>query len=255
MRKEIKIGTRASLLAVTQSTWVKEQIEKQHPGTTVELVKITTKGDKILDVPLAKVGGKGLFVKEIEDALLDGRADLAVHSMKDVPTDLPDRLHLAIVTERENPQDAFISNKYKDVLDLPEGATVGTSSLRRKSQLACLRPDLTIEDLRGNLDTRLRKLDEGQYDAIILAAAGLNRLGMSERITSLFNPSQMLPAIGQGALGLELRRDDAELLEGISFLNHHGQQRLFMPNGPFFCAWKADARCRSGHSQQQMKRR
>lgn len=220
MRKEIKIGTRASLLAVTQSTWVKEQIEKQHPGTTVELVKITTKGDKILDVPLAKVGGKGLFVKEIEDALLDGRADLAVHSMKDVPTDLPGGLHLAIVTERENPQDAFISKKYTNVLDLPQGATVGTSSLRRKSQLACLRPDLTIEDLRGNLDTRLRKLDEGQYDAIILAAAGLNRLGMSERITSLFDPSQMLPAIGQGALGLELRRDDAELLEGIAFLNH-----------------------------------
>ena len=220
MRKEIKIGTRASLLAVTQSTWVKEQIEKQHPGTTVELVKITTKGDKILDVPLAKVGGKGLFVKEIEDALLDGRADLAVHSMKDVPTDLPEELHLAIVTERENPKDAFISNKFGGVLELPQGATVGTSSLRRKSQLACLRPDLVIEDLRGNLDTRLRKLDEGQYDAIILAAAGLNRLGMSDRITSLFSPTQMLPAIGQGALGLELRRDDAELLEGIFFLNH-----------------------------------
>jgi len=220
MRKEIKIGTRASLLAVTQSTWVKEQIEKHHPGTTVELIKITTKGDKILDVPLAKVGGKGLFVKELEDALLDGRTDLAVHSMKDVPTDLPDGLHLGIVTERENPRDAFISNKYSDVLDLPQGATVGTSSLRRKSQLASLRPDLIIEDLRGNLDTRLRKLDEGQYDAIILAAAGLNRLGMADRITSLFSPVQMLPAIGQGALGIELRKDDVELLEGISFLDH-----------------------------------
>ncbi|GAB4335509.1 MAG: hydroxymethylbilane synthase [Desulfobulbaceae bacterium] len=220
MRKEIRIGTRASLLAVTQSTWVKEQIENHHPGTRVELVKITTKGDKILDVPLAKVGGKGLFVKEIEDALLDGRADLAVHSMKDVPTDLPAGLHLGVVTERENPRDAFLSNKCKSILDLPEGAKVGTSSLRRKSQLACLRPDLVIEDLRGNLDTRLRKLDEGQYDAIILAAAGLNRLGMADRITSLFEPDQMLPAIGQGALGLELRTDDAELLEGISFLNH-----------------------------------
>jgi hydroxymethylbilane synthase len=220
MRKEIKIGTRASLLAVTQSTWVKEQIERHNPGTSVELVKITTRGDKILDVPLAKVGGKGLFVKELEDALLDGRADLAVHSMKDVPTDLPDGLHLAIVSERENPHDAFISNSCSDVLDLPQGATVGTSSLRRKSQLAALRPDLVIEDLRGNLDTRLRKLDEGLYDAIILAAAGLNRLGMADRITSFFSPEQMLPAIGQGALGLELRKDNDELLGGISFLNH-----------------------------------
>jgi hydroxymethylbilane synthase len=220
MRKHIKIGTRASLLAVTQSTWVKGQIEQRHPGTTVELVKITTTGDKILDVPLAKVGGKGLFVKELEDALLDGRADLAVHSMKDVPTELPDALHLGVVTKRENPRDAFISNKYADILALPQGAKVGTSSLRRKSQLACLRPDLVIEDLRGNLDTRLRKLDEGRYEAIILAAAGLNRLGMASRITTLFDPEQMLPAIGQGALGLELRRDDSELLEGISFLNH-----------------------------------
>ena len=220
MRKHIKIGTRASLLAVTQSSWVKAQIEKHHPGTTVELVKITTTGDKILDVPLAKVGGKGLFVKELEDALLDGRADLAVHSMKDVPTELPDELHLGVVTERENPRDAFIANKYPDIAALPQGAKVGTSSLRRKSQLARLRPDLVIEDLRGNLDTRLRKLDEGLYDAIILAAAGLNRLGFADRITTLFDPEQMLPAIGQGALGLELRRDDQELLAGISFLNH-----------------------------------
>jgi hydroxymethylbilane synthase len=220
MRKLIKIGTRASLLAVTQSSWVKAQIEKRHPGTTVELVRITTTGDKILDVPLAKVGGKGLFVKELEDALLDGRADLAVHSMKDVPTELPAALHLGVITERENPQDAFLSNKYADVLALPKGAKVGTSSLRRKSQLARLRPDLVIEDLRGNLDTRLRKLDEGRYDAIILAAAGLNRLGFAGRITTLFDPEQMLPAIGQGALGLELRREDEELFAGISFLNH-----------------------------------
>ena len=220
MRKQIKLGTRASLLAVTQSTWVKDQIEKHNPGTTVELIKITTKGDKILDVPLAKVGGKGLFVKELEDALLDGRADLAVHSMKDVPTDLPEGLHLGVVTKRENPVDAFISNKYKDVQDLPQGATVGTSSLRRKSQLASLRPDLVIVDLRGNLDTRLRKLDEGQFDAIIVATAGLNRLGLSDRVTSFFTPELMLPAIGQGALGLELRVDDKDLLDGISFLNH-----------------------------------
>ncbi|VAW37567.1 Porphobilinogen deaminase [hydrothermal vent metagenome] len=220
MKKEIKIGTRASLLAVTQSTWVKNRIEQQHPGTSVELVKITTKGDKILDVPLAKVGGKGLFVKEIEDALLDGRADLAVHSMKDVPAELPDGLRIAIVPAREVPLDAFVSVRFATFDELPAGARVGTSSLRRKSQLAGLRPDLVIEDLRGNLDTRLRKLDEGLYDAIILAGAGLNRLGLQERITSFFQPEQMLPAIGQGALGIELREEDGELLDGLMFLHH-----------------------------------
>ena len=219
MRKLIKIGTRASLLAVTQSTWVKNQIEQQYPDTTVELVKIITKGDKILDVPLAKVGGKGLFVKEIEDALLDGRVDLAVHSMKAVPAELPAGLQVAIVPKREIPQDAFISVNYKILDELPPGGVIGTSSLRRKSQLACLRPDLEIKDLRGNLDTRLRKLDEGEYDAIILAGAGLNRLGMQERITTLFTADQMLPAIGQGALGLELRTADSELLDGMQFLH------------------------------------
>jgi hydroxymethylbilane synthase len=220
MRKEIRIGTRASLLAVTQSTWVKNQIEQQHPDTTVELVKIVTKGDKILDVPLAKVGGKGLFVKEIEDALLDERVDLAVHSMKDVPAELPEGLQVAIVPKREIPQDAFVSGKYDTVDALPQGTVIGTSSLRRKSQLACLRPDLEIKDLRGNLDTRLRKLDEGEYDAIILAGAGLNRLDMQDRITALFTPEQMLPAIGQGSLGIELRLADSELLDGLQFLHH-----------------------------------
>jgi len=219
MQALIKIGTRASLLAVTQSTWVKNRIEQQYPDTRVELVKITTKGDKILDVPLAKVGGKGLFVKEIEDALLDKRVDLAVHSMKDVPTDLPTGLHVAIVPAREIPQDAFISLNYAGVDDLPRGAVIGTSSLRRKAQLASLRPDLNIKDLRGNLDTRLRKLDKGEYDAIILAGAGLNRLGLSKRITTLFDPEQMLPAIGQGALGIELRVADNELLAGMQFLH------------------------------------
>ncbi len=219
MKKIIKIGTRASLLAVTQSTWVKNQIKAQYPDTTVELVKITTKGDKILDVPLAKVGGKGLFVKEIEDALLDGRVDLAVHSMKDVPTDLPDGLHVAVIPPRETALDAFISVRHNTLEELPAGATIGTSSLRRKAQLAALRPDLKIEDLRGNLDTRLRKLDEGQYDAIILAGAGLNRLGFQNRITSLFTPEQMLPAIGQGSLGIELRQSDNELLAGMQFLH------------------------------------
>jgi len=220
MRTQLRIGTRASLLAVTQSTWVKTQIEQAHPGTQVELVKITTKGDRILDVPLAKVGGKGLFVKEIEDALLAGEVDLAVHSMKDVPTELPEGLHIGIIPVRETPRDAFLSVQYASIAALPTGATVGTSSLRRKSQLMALRPDLTIVDLRGNIDTRLRKLDEGIFDAIILAGAGLHRLNKAERITTLLEPDQMLPAISQGALGIELRRDDAELLAGLQFLHH-----------------------------------
>jgi len=220
MRTSLRIGTRASLLAVTQSTWVKNQIEQAHPGIEIELVRITTKGDRILDVPLAKVGGKGLFVKEIEDALLAGEVDLAVHSMKDVPTELPDGLHIGIVPQRETPRDAFLSVRYDSIAALPAGATVGTSSLRRRSQLAALRPDLTVVDLRGNIDTRLRKLDEGVFAAVILAGAGLHRLNLAARITSLLEPAQMLPAIGQGALGIELRRDDAELLVGLRFLHH-----------------------------------
>ena len=219
MRTTLRIGTRASLLAVTQSTWVKTRIEQAHPQVRVELVQITTKGDRILDVPLAKVGGKGLFVKEIEDALLDGTADLAVHSMKDVPTELPEGLFIGIVPARETPLDAYISNRFATLEALPVGARVGTSSLRRKSQLAAVRPDLAILDLRGNVDTRLRKLDEGQYEAIILAGAGLNRLGLQGRITAELNPTLMLPAIGQGALGIELRRDDTQLLADLQFLH------------------------------------
>jgi len=219
MQKHVKIGTRQSLLALAQSTGIKNQIEAQYPDVTVDLVKLLTKGDKILDVPLAKVGGKGLFVKELEDAMLNHAADIAVHSMKDVPAELPDGLHLGIITKREDPRDAFISTKYKSLSELPEGAKVGTSSLRRRSQLAVLRPDLVIEDLRGNLDTRLRKLDEGQYDAIILAAAGLNRLKL-DRATSYFDTADMLPAVGQGAVGIELRTADKELLEGLMFLDH-----------------------------------
>jgi hydroxymethylbilane synthase len=220
MKTLLRIGTRASLLAVTQSTSIKNQIESAHPQVRVELVKITTKGDRILDVPLAKVGGKGLFVKEIEDALLAGEVDLAVHSMKDVPTELPEGLHIGIIPIREIPQDAFVSVKYPSLEALPPGATVGTSSLRRRSQLAARRPDLNIADLRGNIDTRLRKLDEGIFDAIILAGAGLNRLGLQQRITVLLDPAQMLPAISQGALGIELRRDDTELFAGLQFLHH-----------------------------------
>jgi hydroxymethylbilane synthase len=218
MQKTIRIGTRASLLAMAQSTNIKNLIEAQYPDVQVELVKIVTKGDKILDVPLAKVGGKGLFVKEIEDAMLQHEVDIAVHSMKDVPAELPDELHLGIITKREDPRDAFISNAYKTLADLPQGARVGTSSLRRKSQLGLMRSDLIISDLRGNLDTRLRKLDEKQYDAIILAAAGLNRLKMSARVASFFNPTDMLPAVGQGAVGIELRKADTELLAALAFL-------------------------------------
>lgn len=220
MQKTVKIGTRASMLALAQSTWIKGLIEARYPDTTVELVKIITKGDKILDVPLAKVGGKGLFVKEIEEALLRNEVDIAVHSMKDVPAELPEGLHIGIITKRENPFDAFISNKCATCLELPQGATVGTSSLRRKAQLARIRPDLKIEDLRGNLDTRLRKLDEGQYDAIILAAAGLNRLSLSDRARSFFTAEEMLPAVAQGAVGIELRRADSELLAGLMYLDH-----------------------------------
>ncbi len=218
MQKLIKIGTRKSQLALAQSNGIKDQIEAQYPGVTVELVKIMTKGDKILDVPLAKVGGKGLFVKELEEAMLNREVDMAVHSMKDVPAELPDELHLALITKREDPKDAFISNNYKSLADLPQGAKVGTSSLRRRAQLAVVRPDLVIEDLRGNLDTRLRKLDEGQFDAIILAAAGLNRLKLN-RATAYFSTVEMLPAVGQGAVGIEMRRDAEELLAGLKFLN------------------------------------
>lgn len=219
MKKNIKIGTRKSLLALAQSNGIKAQIEGQYSEVSVELLKIVTKGDKILDVPLAKVGGKGLFVKELEESMLNHEADMAVHSMKDVPAELPEGLVLGIVTKREDPRDAFISNNYKSLQDLPLGAKVGTSSLRRRSQLAIMRPDLIIEDLRGNLDTRLKKLDEGHYDAIILAAAGLNRLKL-DRATSYFETSDMLPAVGQGAVGIELRRDDQELLAGLMFLDH-----------------------------------
>jgi len=219
MKKTIKIGTRKSMLALWQSNWIKSMIEERYPDVTVELVRIVTKGDKIVDVPLAKVGGKGLFVKEIEEALLSGEADIAVHSMKDVPTELPEELHIGIVTKRQDPRDAFVSNKYKTLNDLPKGAKIGTSSLRRKSQLFRVRPDLIIEDLRGNLDTRIKKLDDGLFDAIILAAAGMRRLGWENRITRCFTPEEMLPAIAQGAVGIELRKHDATLLEALSFMH------------------------------------
>lgn len=207
----LRIGTRGSLLALTQSKSIKAAIEASQPGVRVELQIIKTMGDKILDVPLAKVGGKGLFVKEIEDALIAGEVDLAVHSMKDVPAVLPDGLEIGIIPRREDPRDVIVTRNGGGLPELPHGAKVGSSSLRRAAQLKRLRPDVVVENLRGNLDTRLRKLQEGLYDAIILAAAGLHRMGWKDRISDYLDPSEFLPAIGQGALGIEIRSEDADV--------------------------------------------
>lgn len=218
--KTLKIATRQSPLALWQAEHIRFRLNELYPDLTVELVKFVTQGDKILDTPLAKIGGKGLFVKELEAALLDGRADLAVHSMKDVPMHLPENLSLAVICEREDPLDAFVSNQYSNFDELPLGAKVGTSSLRRKCQILQLRPDLEIIDLRGNVGTRLSKLDGGLYDAIILASAGLKRLGLADRIRHSLDPVVSLPAVGQGALGLECRENDHELLALIQPLQH-----------------------------------
>ncbi|HET6516052.1 MAG TPA: hydroxymethylbilane synthase [Thermodesulfovibrionales bacterium] len=218
-RHKVTIGTRGSKLALWQAEWVRSELLRMNPGIEVALNTIKTTGDKILDVPLAKVGGKGLFVKEIEEALLSGEADLAVHSMKDVPTDFPKELHLPVICRREDPRDAFIARGHS-FQDLPRGATIGTSSLRRSCQLLSVRPDLKISQLRGNLDTRLRKLDEGQFDAIILAAAGVKRLGLAQRITELLPQEISLPAIGQGAIGIECRTDDTVRNDLVAALNH-----------------------------------
>jgi hydroxymethylbilane synthase len=207
----IRIGTRKSKLALWQSEWVKEQIEKKFPDVEVELIKIVTKGDKILDVPLAKIGDKGLFTKEIEDAMLKGEVDIAVHSLKDVPSKLPEGLKLIAFSDREDPRDALLSCGKYTFDTLPQGAVVGTSSLRRKAQLRILRPDLEIRDLRGNVDTRIRKLKEGQYDAIILAAAGVKRLGWENEIDEILSPDRMIPSVSQGILGIEGRENDEEI--------------------------------------------
>lgn len=220
MMKTLKIATRQSPLALWQAEHIRARLEAMHADLTVELVTFVTQGDKILDTPLAKIGGKGLFVKELEAALMDGRADLAVHSMKDVPMALPEGLSLAVICEREDPLDAFVSNHYASFADLPQGAKVGTSSLRRKCQILKARPDLEIIDLRGNVGTRLSKLDDGQYDAIILASAGLKRLGLAKRIRHTIQPDVSLPAVGQGALGLECRSQDQAVLDLILPLMH-----------------------------------
>lgn len=219
MKTNLIIGTRQSLLALWQSNHIADRLREQYPECTVTLKKIVTKGDRILDVPLAKIGGKGLFTKELEIELLDGEIDLAVHSLKDMPTVLPDGLCLTAITQRANAGDAFVSNKYDTIEALPQGAVLGTSSLRRKAQLLAVRPDLQIVDLRGNVDTRLRKLDEGQMDAIILAASGLHRLGYDERIKEIIPYSFCLPAVGQGALAIECRTDNTKIRQMLQFLN------------------------------------
>lgn len=217
---ELRIATRKSPLALWQANFVKQQLELHHPGLQVTLVPMSTQGDKILDTPLAKIGGKGLFVKELEQAMLENRADIAVHSMKDVPVDFPDGLGLAVICERDDPYDAFVSSRFASVYELPEGAVVGTSSLRRQCQLRAQRPDLVIRDLRGNVNTRLAKLDAGDYDAIILAAAGLRRLDKAERIRSRLPPELSLPANGQGAVGIECRLGDTQTLALLASLEH-----------------------------------
>ncbi|HZJ97208.1 MAG TPA: hydroxymethylbilane synthase [Oligella sp.] len=217
--EKIVIATRASRLALWQAEFVQEALQNQYPGLKVELLKMTTKGDQIIDRSLSKIGGKGLFVKELETALLDGRADLAVHSLKDVPMELYEEFSLSTILKRADPRDAFVSNKYENLDDLPEGAIVGTSSLRRESQIRAHYPKLEVQPLRGNLDTRLGKLDAGNYDAIILAASGLERLGLGDRIRSRLSLEQSLPAAGQGALGIEILASRDDMRELLSFLS------------------------------------
>ena len=246
--KILKIATRQSPLALWQANYVKDRLHQIYPDLQVELVPMVTKGDVILDSPLAKIGGKGLFVKELELALLNGKADIAVHSMKDVPMNFPEGLGLSVICQREDPRDAFVSNHYQTLTELPTGAVVGTSSLRRQCQLKNFRPDLHIQSLRGNVGTRLNKLDNGDYDAIILASAGLIRLGLQQRIRSFIEPEISLPAVGQGAVGIECRLDDLatqQLLAPLAHaettycvlaeraLNHHLQGGCQVPIGGF----------------------
>ncbi|MBW2573985.1 MAG: hydroxymethylbilane synthase [Deltaproteobacteria bacterium] len=233
MEKIIKIGTRGSKLALWQANWVKSALKAGHPSLSVELVAIKTKGDKILDVPLAKVGGKGLFVKEIEDALLNGRIDLAVHSMKDMPAEIPDGLCIGAIPKRETPQDVLISREGLPLSQLRQNARIGTSSLRRTAQLLHARPDLVVLPLRGNLDTRLKKLETENLDAIILAAAGVKRLGLEHRITEYLDEKVMLPAVGQGALCIEIRENDPEVKSIIALLEHHQTRTVVLGERAF----------------------
>lgn len=220
MRDKIVIGTRKSVLALWQAEYVAARLREAYPHVQVELLPVSTRGDEILNMPLAEIGGKGLFIRELEYLIREGKADMAVHSLKDMPAELPPDFTLAAVTDREDPRDAFVSLKYRSVDELPAGAKVGTSSLRRQSQLLHRRSDLRIESLRGNVQTRLRKLDEGQYDAVILAAAGLKRLGLGDRIGSYLSTAESIPAAGQGVMAVEVRKDDAELRDMLAFLHN-----------------------------------
>jgi len=216
MNKTLKIATRKSPLALWQAEHVKTRLEMHHPDLNIELVKMTTQGDQILNSPLSKIGGKGLFIKELEVGMMEGVADIAVHSMKDMPYEIPQGFALGAILKRENPFDAFVSNHFDSIDDLPQYAKVGTCSMRRIVQLKAIRPDLEILDLRGNVNTRLKKLDDGEYDAIILACAGLIRLGFEDRIKQQISPEQSLPAVGQGAVGIEIRENDQEILDLIT---------------------------------------
>ena len=218
MKAQIIIGTRGSKLALWQADYVEQRLREEYPGLQVTQKRISTKGDRILDGPLAKIGGKGLFTKELEEEMLSGSIDLAVHSLKDMPAKVPDGLMIAAVTKRLDPGDALVSNRFSSFSELPQGARVGTSSLRRRAQLLCARPDLTMIDLRGHVNTRLRKLDEGEYDAIVLAVAGLKRLGFADRIREVLPQTMVLPAVGQGALAIETRADDKETRDMRAFL-------------------------------------
>ncbi len=220
MADTIRIATRTSPLAMWQAEHVASRLQALHPGLQIEMVGMVTRGDKILDSPLSKIGGKGLFVKELEMGMLEGSADIAVHSMKDVPMEFPEGLHLPVILQREDPRDAFVSNRFATLDELPEGAVVGTSSLRRQTQIRARYPHLQIRDLRGNVNTRLSKLDNGEYDAIILAAAGLIRLEFQSRITAYLSTEQSLPAIGQGAVGIECRRNDPRVEDLLAPLRH-----------------------------------
>lgn len=220
MKNKLVIGTRKSVLALWQAEYVAQRLREQYPGLTVELLPVSTRGDEILNMPLAEIGGKGLFIRELEELMREGRADMAVHSLKDMPAELPEDFTLAAVTDREDPRDAFVSLRYPGVEALPAGAKVGTSSLRRQSQLLHRRPDLVVESLRGNVQTRLRKLDEGQYDAVILAAAGLKRLGLGDRIASYLSTEDSIPAAGQGVMAVEVRKKDEETRQMLAFLHN-----------------------------------
>ena len=244
MKNQIIIGTRGSKLALWQADYIEQRLREEYPGLSVTQKRVTTKGDRILDVPLAKIGGKGLFTKELEEEMLSGGIDLAVHSLKDMPAKVPDGLVIAAVTKRLDPGDALVSNRFSSFEELPKGARVGTSSLRRRAQLLCARPDLEMLDLRGNVNTRLRKLDEGEYDAIVLAVAGLKRLGFADRIRQVLPREMVLPAVGQGALAIETREDDRETRDMLAFLRDDDTICCTEAERSFLRGSRAAARCR-----------